>query len=77
MNKERKLEIGEAIKEIESGKSRLEAIRDELGEALDEMSDNAKEGDRGQQMQSEFDDLEEAISLCEDAADKAADAKGS
>jgi chromosome segregation ATPase len=62
---------GETLKElagkVNDVKSQIETIRDEGSEKLDSMSDNARDGDRGQELQEEVDGLEEAISCLEEA----------
>lgn len=75
MNKENKAIVSEAIMAMETAKSSLWDLRDEIGEALEEMSYGAKESTKGEALQQEFADLEEALSLIDDVIDKANDAR--
>jgi ATP-dependent protease HslVU (ClpYQ) peptidase subunit len=52
---------------VADARSEIEAIREESQEKLDNMSDKAKEGDKGQELESEVSTLDSAVSDLESA----------
>lgn len=51
-------------------KTAIEELRDAEQEALDNLSDNLKEGEKGSAMQEAVDALEAAIEACDNLADE-------
>lgn len=69
MNKERRKSIKEAICLIEQAAEMLEGIRDEEEEAMENLPDGIRYGEKGEQMQEYIDSINEAIESLEQADD--------
>lgn len=65
MNKERRKSIKEAICLIEQDAKMLEDIRDEEEEAMENLPDGIRYGEKGEQMQEYIDLINEAIESLE------------
>lgn len=66
MNKQRRKEIDELIKEAEALKDKIEEILNEEQDYFDNMPENFQFSERGENSQQAIDDLEEAQSSIED-----------
>lgn len=67
MNKQRRNRLGEAFDLITEAEQILEEVKQEEDEARENLPDNFRDGDRGQQMQDAIDMIDEAIGYCQDA----------
>jgi predicted nucleic acid-binding Zn-ribbon protein len=66
MNKQRRADIEKALEQIDEAKSALETARDEEQDYYDNLPDNFKEGDRGQQAEAAVSCLDDAINALEE-----------
>ena len=67
MNKQRRKRLGKAFNLIIEAEEILEEVKQEEDEARENLPDNFRDGDRGQQMQDAIDLIDEAIGYCQDA----------
>lgn len=67
MNKQRRNRLGKAFNLIIEAEEILEEVKQEEDEARENLPDNFRDGDRGQQMQDAIDMIDEAIGYCQDA----------
>lgn len=67
MNKQRRHRLGKAFNLIIEAEEILEEVKQEEDEARENLPDNFRDGDRGQQMQDAIDMIDEAIGYCQDA----------
>lgn len=67
MNKSRRAQIQSALDKITEARAVLEQCRDEEQEYYDAMPEGIQNGSRGDAAQETIDNLEEAISILEDA----------
>jgi hypothetical protein len=67
MNKQRRKRLGKAFNLIIEAEEILEEVKQEEDEARENLPDNFRDGDRGQQMQDAIDMIDEAIGYCQDA----------
>lgn len=67
MNRQRRKMIERAKVQLTVGRDLLQQARDEEDEALANMSDNLREGERGEAMQQHVDDLDEIINNLDEA----------
>lgn len=68
MNKEQKAILQDAENAVDEKVSALGDVLDELQEKFDGMSEKTQEGEKGEALQAEIDDLEEVISNLENAS---------
>lgn len=68
MNKERRKRLGTAFDKVSDAKKILEEVKDEEQNAYDNLPDSFRDGDRGQEMLSYVEMLEEAFNYLDDAA---------
>jgi uncharacterized phage infection (PIP) family protein YhgE len=55
----------EAQSQVSDAKGEMESLRDELQEWLDNLPDNFRDGDKGQDLESAIGQLEDSINGCE------------
>ena len=67
MNKQRRKRLGEAFNLIEHAKDILEEVMSEEEESLDNLPDNFRDGDKGEEMQNYIEMIDETIEYLEDA----------
>ena len=67
MNKQRRKRLGEAFDLIAQAEQICEEVKQEEDEARENLPDNFRDGDRGQEMQDAVDMIDEAIGYCQDA----------
>ncbi len=67
MNKQRRKRLGEAFNLIEQAKDILEEVMSEEEESLDNLPDNFRYGDKGEEMQNYIEMIDETIEYLEDA----------
>lgn len=67
MNKQRRKRLGEAFNLIEQAKDILEEVMSEEEESLDNLPDNFRDGDKGEEMQNYIEMIDETIEYLEDA----------
>lgn len=67
MNKQRRIRLGKASDLITEAEQILEEVKQEEDEARENLPDNFRDGDRGQQMQDAIDMIDEVIGYCQDA----------
>lgn len=67
MNKQRRNILGKAFDLITEAEQILEEVKQEEDEARENLPDNFRDGDRGQQMQDAIDMIDEVIGYCQDA----------
>ncbi len=67
MNKQRRNRLGKAFDLIAEAEQILEEVKQEEDEARENLPDNFRDGDRGQQMQDAIDMIDEVIGYCQDA----------
>lgn len=67
MNKNRRKRIEEIINTIVDAADNLEVIKDEEQEVFDNMPENFQYAERGEAIQENVDDLDDAISNLQDA----------
>lgn len=67
MNKNRRKRIEEIINAIVDAADNLEVIKDEEQEVFDNMPENFQYAERGEAIQENVDDLDDAISNLQDA----------
>jgi division protein CdvB (Snf7/Vps24/ESCRT-III family) len=69
MNKERRNEIQKCIDELEDIKSRLESVRDSEDEAFSNLPDSLQYSEKGDIMQENVDQLDDATGQIDDVLD--------
>ncbi len=67
MNKIRRKKLGDAFELISQAKDILEAVKEEEQEAIDNLPDNFRFGERGEEMQGYIEMLDEAYNYLDDA----------
>lgn len=67
MNKQRRKELGKAFDLVEEAKGILEAVREDESEALENLPDNFRYGERGEEMEGYMEMIDEAMGYLEDA----------
>lgn len=67
MNKQRRKRLTEAFEKISDAMEILEAVKDEESESYDNLPDNFRDGDRGEEMQGYIEMLDEAYGYLDDA----------
>ena len=67
MNKQRRKRLEEAYDLIAQAEQICEEVKQEEDEARENLPDNFRDGDRGQERQDAMDMIDEAIGYCQDA----------
>ena len=67
MNKERRKRLGKAFDLITEAEQIIEEVKQEEYEARENLPDNFRDGERGEEMQDYIDMMNEAIGYCQDA----------
>ena len=67
MNRQRRKSIAEAIDKITEAIGMLEAVKEEEQDALDNLPDGFRYGERGEEMEGYIEMLDEATGYLEDA----------
>lgn len=67
MNRERRKRLTEAFDKIESIKEIIEEVRSEEQESLENLPDNFRYGERGEEMEGYIEMLDEAYGYLDDA----------
>ena len=67
MNKQRRATIAKAFDKIAEAMEILEGVKDEEQEALDNLPDSFRYGERGEEMEGYVEMLDEAINSLDDA----------
>ena len=67
MNRQRRKSIAEAIDKITEAIGMLEAVKEEEQDALDNLPDSFRYGERGEEMEGYIEMLDEATGYLEDA----------
>ena len=67
MNRSRRKRLAEAFEKLEEVKAILESVKEEEEESLENLPDNFRYGDKGEEMQNYIDMLDEACGGLEDA----------
>lgn len=67
MNKIRRKKLGDAFDLIAQAKDILEAVKEEEQEAIDNLPDNFRFGERGEEMEGYIEMLDEAYNYLDDA----------
>lgn len=67
MNKQRRNKLGKAFDLIVEAERILEEVKQEEDETRENLPDNFRDGERGQQMQDAIDMIDETIGYCQDA----------
>ena len=67
MNKKRRNKLGNAFDLIAEAERILEEVKQEENEARENLPDNFRDGELGQQMQDAVDMIDETIGYCQDA----------
>lgn len=63
MNRQRRKRLTEAFEKVSEAMEILEAVKEEENESYENLPDNFRDGDRGEEMQGYIEMLEEAIWL--------------
>lgn len=67
MNKQRRKELGKAFDMIEQAKEIIEAVKEEEEESYENLPDNFRYGERGEEMQGYIEMMDETVGYLEDA----------
>lgn len=67
MNKVRRKKLGDAFELISQAKEILEAVKEEEQEAIDNLPDNFRFGEPGEEMEGYIEMLDEAFNYLDDA----------
>lgn len=67
MNKQRRKRLGEAYDLIQKAEEIIEAVIDEEKDALENLPDNFRDGERGEEMENYIEMMDETIGLLQDA----------
>lgn len=67
MNKQRRNKLGKAFDLIAEAERILEEVKQDENEARENLPDNFRDGDQGQQMEDAIDMIDETIGYCQDA----------
>ncbi len=67
MNRQRRKRLTEAFEKVAEAMEILEAVKEEENESYDNLPDNFRDGDRGEEMQGYIEMLEEAYGYLDDA----------
>ncbi len=67
MNRQRRKRLTEAFEKVSEAMEILEAVKEEENESYENLPDNFRDGDRGEEMQGYIEMLEEAYGYLDDA----------
>lgn len=67
MNKTRRKRLGDAFELVSQAKNILEAVKEEEREAIENLPDNFRFGERGEEMEGYIEMLDEAFNYLDDA----------
>lgn len=67
MNRQRRKRLTEAFEKVSEAMEILEAVKEEENESYENLPDNFRDGDRGEEMQGYIEMLEEAYGYPDDA----------
>ncbi len=67
MNRQRRKKLTEALEKITEVMDILESVKSEEEESYENLPDNFRDGDRGEEMQNYIDMIEEAYGYLDDA----------
>lgn len=67
MNRQRRKRLTEAFEKVAEAMEILEAVKEEENESYENLPDNFRDGDRGEEMQGYIEMLEEAYGYLDDA----------
>ena len=67
MNKQRRKELEKAFDMIEQAKEIIESVKEEEEESYENLPDNFRYGDRGEEMQGYIEMMDETVGYLEDA----------
>ena len=67
MNRQRRKRLTEAFGKVTEAMGILEAVKEEENESYENLPDNFRDGDRGEEMQGYIEMLEEAYGYLDDA----------
>ena len=68
MNKARRKELAEIVELLEEARERLEAVRDEEEEALENLPESLQASERGEAMQAAIDAMEDVLAALDTGA---------
>ena len=67
MNKERRKRLGKAFDLVTEAEQIIQEVMEEEQESMENLPDNFRYGDRGDEMQNYIDMMDEVIGYCQDA----------
>ena len=67
MNKERRNKLGKALDLIAQAEQIIQDVMEEEQESMENLPDNFRYGERGDEMQNYIDMMDETIGYCQDA----------
>ena len=67
MNRQRRKKLSEAFDLVAKAEELIDAVKDEETESYENLPDNFRDGDRGEEMQNYIDMMDEAIGYLQDA----------
>ncbi len=67
MNRQRRKKLSEAFDLVSKAEELIDAVKDEETESYENLPDNFRDGDRGEEMQNYIDMMDEVIGYLQDA----------
>lgn len=67
MNRQRRKKLSEAFDLVSKAEELIDAVKDEETESYENLPDNLRDGDRGEEMQNYIDMMDEVIGYLQDA----------
>lgn len=67
MNRQRRKKLSEAFDLVAKAEEIIDAVKDEESESYENLPDNFRDGDRGEEMQNYIDMMDEVIGYLQDA----------
>ena len=67
MNRQRRKKLSEAFDLVSKSEELIDAVKDEETESYENLPDNFRDGDRGEEMQNYIDMMDEVIGYLQDA----------
>lgn len=67
MNRDRRKRLGKAFDLVTEAEQIIEEVKSEEEESMENLPDNFRYGDRGEEMQNYIDMMDEVIGYCQDA----------
>ncbi len=67
MNRQRRKKLSEAFDLVAKAEELIDAVKDEETESYENLPDNFRDGDRGEEMQNYIDMMDEVIGYLQDA----------